>query len=75
MVEDLTDTLDYGSDDATDMEEDVHDDTGESSPATISHTGNWASTSTYNIYMVDTPNDDPRRNLRKTLTVIARRGD
>ena len=57
-VEDLTDVLNYASEEATDMDEDVDGASGVASPMAISHTGNWAATSTYDVYMVDTPKED-----------------
>ena len=57
-VKDLTDVLDYASEEATDMDEDVEGASGVASPVAIPHTGNWAATSTYDVYMVDTPKED-----------------
>ena len=54
------------------MDDDIGE-TSESTPPAIKHTGEWAATSTYDIYMVDTPKDDgggnskrKRRGRRKT---------
>ena len=62
MVEDLTDVLDYASDEANDIDEYVDDASGVASPMAIPHTGNWAATSTYDVYMVDTPKEDGEEN-------------
>ena len=40
------------------MDEDVDGASGMASPMSISHTSNWAATSTYDVYMVDTPKED-----------------
>ena len=64
-VDDLTDMLDFGSEDIDGMDDDVGD---EHEPAPI---GYWEATSSHDIYMVDTPNegngdeiaeDDPSRS-------------
>ena len=49
-VKDLTNMLDYASEEAKDMDEEI----GAPAPVT---TGWWTATSTYDVYMVDTPND------------------
>ena len=46
-VDDLTDVLDYGSEDIDGMDEEQ----GQDPP----FTGRWTATSSYNVYMVDTP--------------------
>ena len=51
MVEDLTDMLDYGSKDIDGMDDDAGD---EQEPPP---TGRWTATSSYDIYMVDTPKE------------------
>ena len=56
-VEDLTDVLAYASEEATDMDEDVGETSETTPPPAITHTGTWAATSTYDVYMVDTPKD------------------
>ena len=57
-VEDLTDTLDYGSEDIDGMDGDAEEEQDQNLP----FTGRWTSTSSYDAYMVDTPkttnNDD-----------------
>ena len=50
-VDDLTNTLDFDSEDIDSMDDDVGD---EHEPAPIGH---WKPTSSYNIYMVDTPKE------------------
>ena len=50
-VDDLTDMLDFDSEDIDGMDDDVGD---EHEPAPIGH---WKATSSYDIYMVDTPNE------------------
>ena len=57
-VEDLTDMLDYGSEDIDGMDDDADEEQGQNPP----FTGRWRATSSYDVYMVDTPketnNDD-----------------
>ena len=53
-VEDLTDMLDYASEDIDDMDDDAGDEQGQDPP----FTGRWTVTSTYDVYMVDTPKED-----------------
>ena len=50
-VDDLSDMLDFDSEDIDGMDDDVGD---EHEPAPIGH---WKATSSYDIYMVDTPNE------------------
>ena len=50
-VDDLTDMLDFDSEDIDGMDDDVGD---EQEPAPIGH---WKATSSYDIYMVDTPKE------------------
>ena len=50
-VDDLTDMLDFSSEDIDGMDDDVGD---EQEPAPV---GRWKATSSYDIYMVDTPKD------------------
>ena len=50
-VDDLTDMLDFDSEDIDGMDNDVGD---EHEPAPIGH---WKATLPYDIYMVDTPNE------------------
>ena len=51
-VDDLTDMLDFGSEDIDGMDDDAGD---EQEPPP---TGHWTATSSYDIYMVDTPKED-----------------
>ena len=65
MFDDLTDVLDY--DEATEMDEDVDGPTETTSPPV--NTGKWTATSTYDVYMVDTPKNPSihcRRRRRGT---------
>ena len=57
-IEDLTDILDNASDEAVDIYEDANDMSYTASPLATSNTGKWAATSTYDVYMVDTPKGD-----------------
>ena len=50
-VDDLTDMLDFGSEDIDGMDDDAGD---EQEPPPI---GRWTATSSYDIYMVDTPKE------------------
>ena len=50
-VDDLTDMLDFGSEDIDGMDDDAGD---EQEPPP---TGRWTATSSYDIYMVDTPKE------------------
>ena len=50
-VEDLTNMLDYTSEDIYGMDTDARDEQSQNPP----HTLCWAATSTYDVYMVDTP--------------------
>ena len=50
-VDDLIDILDFGSEDIDGMDDDIGD---EQEPAPV---GRWKATSSYDIYMVDTPKD------------------
>ena len=50
-VEDLTNMLDYASEDIDGMDDDVEPEPGQNPPIT----GHWTTTSTYDVYMVDTP--------------------
>src|SRR3954467_9662423 len=50
-IDDLTDMLDFDSEDIDGMDDDVGD---EQEPAPIGH---WKATSSYDIYMVDTPKE------------------
>ena len=51
-VDDLTDMLDFDSEDIDGMDADEGD---EDEPAPI---GPWSATSSYDVYMVDAPKDD-----------------
>ena len=50
-VDDLTDVLDYGSEDIDGMDDDADREQGQDPP----FTGRWTATSSYDVYMVDTP--------------------
>ena len=51
IVEDLTDMLDYASEDIDGMDSDARAEPGQNPPIT----GRWMTTSIYDVYMVDTP--------------------
>ena len=53
-VEDLTDTLDYGSEDIDGMDDDAGEEQAQKTPPL----GQWTATSSYDIYMVDTPKEN-----------------
>ena len=53
-VEDLADMLDYASEDIDGMDDNAGDEQGQDPP----FTGLWTATSTYDVYMVDTPKED-----------------
>ena len=60
-VEDLTDALDYDSEDIVGMDDDADEEQGQNPP----FIGRWTATSSYDVYMVDTPkatNDDDKEN-------------
>ena len=61
MVDDLTDVLEY--DEAIDMNEDLDGPTKNTSP--LINTSNWTATSTYDVYMVDTPRNPSRHQRRR----------
>ena len=46
--------LDYASEDIDGMDDDAEDEQGQDPP----FTGRWTTTSTYDVYMVDTPKED-----------------
>ena len=50
-IEDLTDELDYGSEDIDNMDDDALEEQAQKPPLT----GRWIATSSYDVYMVDTP--------------------
>ena len=50
-VDDLTDVLDYGFEDINGMDDDADKEQGQDPP----FTGCWTATSSYDVYMVDTP--------------------
>ena len=73
-VDDLTDMLDFGSKDIDGMDDDAG---GEQEPPP---TGHWTATSSYDIYMVDTPKegngdetagDDPLQEATQAPTSAA----
>ena len=53
-VEDLTNTLDYDSEDIDDMDDDAEEEETQNPP----FTGRWTATSSYDVYMVDAPKDN-----------------
>ena len=53
-VEDLTDMLDYASEEIDGMDDDAGDKQSQDPP----FTRRWTATSTYDVYMVDTPKED-----------------
>ena len=53
-VEDLTDELDYDSEDIDGMDDDARDEEAQNPP----FTGRWTATSSYDVYMVDAPKDN-----------------
>ena len=57
-VEDLNDTLDYDSEDIYGMDNDTGDEKSQNPP----FTGRWTATSSYDVYMVDTPKEDDGEN-------------
>ena len=50
-VDDLTDVLDYGSEDIDGMDDDADKEQGQDPP----FTGRWTATSSYDVYIVDAP--------------------
>ena len=58
MVDNLTDMLDFDSEDIDGMDDDAGDD---QEPAP---TGNWKATSTHDVYMVDTPKGSDNEEQR-----------
>ena len=58
-VDDLTDTLDFDSEDIDGMDNDAGDEQ-EPSP-----TGRWTATSSYDIYLVDTPKENNGEDATK----------
>ena len=61
-VEDLTNMLDYGSEDIDGMD----DDAGEDQAEIPSLSGRWTATSSYDGYMVDTPKEGDIDNEKKS---------
>ena len=57
-VEDLTDMLDYASEEADDMDEDIDVMSYTAPSLATPNTRKWTATSTYDVYMVDTPRKD-----------------
>src|SRR4051812_14590739 len=57
-VDDLTDMLDFDSEDIDGMDDDVGD---EQEPTPI---GNWTTTSSHDVYMVDTPKGSDNEEQR-----------
>ena len=52
-IEDLTDMLDYASEDIDGMDDDAEEEQAKNPP----FTGRWTATSSYDVYMVDTPKE------------------
>ena len=50
-IDDLTDMLDFDSEDIDGMDDDAEEEQGQKPP----FTGRWTATSSYDVYMVDTP--------------------
>jgi hypothetical protein len=59
-VEDLTDMLDYDSEDIDGMDDDAGEGQAQNSP----FTGRWIATSSYEMYLVDTPNENNDYNKK-----------
>ena len=57
-VEDLTDMLDYDSEDIGGMDDDAEGEQAQKPPLI----GRWKATSSYDVYMVDTPNENNSDN-------------
>ena len=57
-IEDLTDMLDYGSEDINGMDDDAGEEQAQKPPLI----GRWKATSSYDVYMVDTPNENNSDN-------------
>ena len=53
-IDDLTDMLDYGSKDIDGMDDDAEEEQAQNPP----FTGRWTTTSSYDVYMVDTPKNN-----------------
>ena len=72
-VDDLTDVLDYGSKDIDGMDDDADKEQGQDPP----FTGRWTATSSYDVYMVDTPkgsgNDKEEPDTNKTSKTQSKR--
>ena len=60
-VDDLTDMLDFDSEDIDGMDDDARGE--EEAPPT----GRWTSTSSYDVYMVDTPKEDDDEERKDAL--------
>ena len=54
MVEDLADEIYYDSEDIDDMDDDAGEEEDQNQP----FTGRWTTTSSYDVYMVGTPEED-----------------
>ena len=53
-IEDLIDMLDYSSEDINGMDDDAGEEEAQNPP----FTGRWMATSSYDVYMVDTPKEN-----------------
>lgn len=70
-MEDLTEVLTSGSGDTDDMDEEVGE-SSDSLPTATTPAGKWLTTSTYDIYMGDTPNDN---NIMAEATMTTMAGE
>jgi hypothetical protein len=64
-VEDLTDMLDYDSEDIDGMDDDAGEEQAQNPP----FTGRWTATSSYDVYMVDTPKENNGDNEKDPVEV------
>ena len=62
-VEDLTDMLDYDSEDIDGMDDDAGEEEAQNPP----FTGRWTTTSPYDVYMVDAPKDNSGDDKEKPV--------
>ena len=61
--EDLTNMLDYASEDIDDMDDNAEDESSQVPPVM----GRWTATSTYDVYMVDTPKNDEDNRIHMRI--------
>ena len=62
-VKDLTDMLDYASEDIDSMDDDAEEEQSQNPP----FTGCWTATSSYDVYMVDTPKEGDSDNEKNPV--------